>query len=69
MLNWQNSNLLSHYNISFSNIYLNHLWLMFKFVLQTVGKKEKCLTERKSLTVEVIKLHCASNCFSPDCRP
>ena len=69
MLNRQNSNLLSHYNISFSNIYLNHLWLMFKFVLQTVTKKEKCLTERNILTVRVIKLHCASNCFSHNCRP
>ena len=42
---------------------------MFKFVLQTVTKKEKCLTERNILTVRAIKLHCASNCFSPNCRP
>ena len=30
MFNRQNSNLLSHYDISISNIYFNHLWLMFK---------------------------------------
>ena len=35
---------------------------MFKLVLQTVKKQEKS----QNLTVEVIKLHCVSNCFSPD---
>ena len=34
MFNQQNSNLLSLYNLSFSNIYFNHLWLMFKKVSQ-----------------------------------
>ena len=51
----KNSNLLSHYNISFSNIYFNHLWLIFKLVLQTVTKWVK------GFAVEVIKLHCTSN--------
>ena len=34
MFKRQNSNLLSHYDISISNIYFNHLWLMFKKVSQ-----------------------------------
>ena len=34
MFNWQNSNLLSPYDLSFSDIYFNHLWLMFKKVSQ-----------------------------------
>ena len=32
--NHQNSNLLFHYDISISNIYFNHLWLIFKKVSQ-----------------------------------
>ena len=51
----KNSNLLSHYNISFSNIYFNYLWLRFKLVLQTVKKWVK------GFAVEVRKLHCTSN--------
>ena len=35
---------------------------MFNLVLQTVEKQEKC----ESLTAEVLKPHCVSNCFSPD---
>ena len=39
--------ILSHYNISFSNIYHKNLCLMLKLVLQTVKKEEKCLTGGK----------------------
>ena len=55
MFNQQNLNLLSHYDILFSNIYFNQLWLMFKIVLQTFNKQEK------GFTVESV-----SNHFSPD---
>ena len=36
-----------YYNILFSNIYPKNLCLMFKLVLQTVKKEEKCLTGGK----------------------
>ena len=36
-----------YYNILFSNIYPKNLCLMFKLVLQTVKKEEKCLTAGK----------------------
>ena len=63
MLNWKNETEDSIYLITtFSNIYFDHLWLMFKLVLQTVQKQGKC---KKSSTVDVIKLDCADNCFSP----
>ena len=62
MLNWKNETEDSIYLImTFSNIYFDHFWLMFKLVLQTVQKQGKC---KKSLTVDVIKLDCADNCFS-----
>ena len=52
-------NLLSHYNISFFNKYFNHLWLMFKLVLQIVERQEKSET----LTLGVIKLHLLVTAF------
>ena len=36
-----------YYNILFSNIHPKNLCLMFKLVLQTVKKEEKCLTGGK----------------------
>ena len=63
MLNWKNEIEDSIYLITtFSNIYFDNLRLMFKLVLQTVQKQGKC---KKSLTVDVIKLDCAGNSFTP----
>ena len=47
MFNWSNATedsifYLSHYSISLSNIYFNHLWLMLELVLQTAKEQGKC---------------------------